>query len=103
MIQLIEYNREGDRILFSVHSSELKKNGWKFNNGNIPSAYLTGFLFGNKLKKENNDDIVLDIGLAPSIKGSRIYAALKGILDAGLNIPHSDSIFPNEERTRFSP
>ena len=34
------------------------------------------------------------------IKGSRIYAALKGILDAGLNIPHSDGIFPNEERIK---
>lgn len=99
LIQLIKYNSEGDLIISSAHSNELKKIGWKFNNGNIPSAYLTGFLFGKKNKGKENG-FVLDIGLNPSVKGSRIYAALKGMIDAGLKIPHSKEIFPNEDRIK---
>ncbi len=102
LIQLVEYHPKGDIILGSSHSNELKKLNWKFNNGNIPAAYLTGFLFGNKLKerKEIKNDFVLDMGLYFSIKGSRIYAALKGMIDAGLNIPHSKEIFPNDDRIK---
>lgn len=101
LIQLVEYDKGGDRILFSAHSNELRKIGWGFNNGNIPSAYLTGFLFGSKLNQQiKKDEFILDIGLVPSIKGSRIYAALKGMVDSGLNTPHSKEIFPSEDRIK---
>ena len=40
----------------------------------------------------------LDMGLATPVKGSRIYAALKGAIDAGLNIPASEEAFPSQER-----
>jgi hypothetical protein len=40
----------------------------------------------------------LDIGLNPPIKGSRIYAALKGVVDSGLDIPHSPDILPDDSR-----
>ena len=40
----------------------------------------------------------MDIGLYPSVKGSRLYSALKGIVDAGVEIPHGDEIFPDEDR-----
>lgn len=38
------------------------------------------------------------MGLHSSTKGSRVYAALKGIIDAGVNVPHSNEIFPKQER-----
>ena len=41
---------------------------------------------------------VLDIGLAASTRGGRVYAALKGMVDGGLDIPHSEDVFPDEER-----
>jgi len=41
---------------------------------------------------------VLDIGLAASSPGSRVYAALKGMCDAGLDIPHSEEVYPDEDR-----
>ena len=103
IIQLIEYHPEGDKVLLSSHSNQLKKIGWKFHTGNIPSAYLTGFLFGEKIKKEKkekDDGFVLDIGLHPSVKGSRIYAALKGIITSNVNVEHSDNIFPKEDRLK---
>ena len=31
-------------------------------------------------------------------KGNKIYACLKGVLDAGLNVPHSIEILPPEDR-----
>jgi hypothetical protein len=43
-------------------------------------------------------EAILDIGLNPPVKGSRIYAALKGVLDAGLDIPHSEDVIPNDDR-----
>lgn len=96
--QIIEYNPKGDRILLSAHSKELEKFGWKANKGNTPSAYLIGLLVGKKAKKQNIRDLVLDIGLNKSVSGSRIYALLKGAVDAGINIPHSEDILPPPER-----
>jgi len=40
----------------------------------------------------------LDSGLAANSPGSRVYAALKGMCDAGLDIPHSEEVFPDEDR-----
>jgi len=39
LLQIIEYEPNGDRVLMSVHSSTLKKYGWASHRGNIPSAY----------------------------------------------------------------
>ena len=37
---------------------------------------------------------LLDIGLARATTGSRIFGVLKGALDGGINIPHSEKRFP---------
>lgn len=96
--QIVEYNAKGDKIVLCAHSSELRKFGWNVNKGNIPSAYLTGLLLGVKAKKKGVNDAILDIGLQKV--GQRIYAALKGAVDAGLNVPHSKEILPNEGRIK---
>ena len=44
-----------------------------------------------------HEEAILDIGLAAS-RGSRVYAALKGMLDAGLDLPHGESAIPDDER-----
>ena len=98
LIQVVEYNAKGDKVVLCAHSSELKKFGWNVNKGNIPSAYLTGLLLGVKAKKKDINNLILDIGLQKT--GQRIYAALKGAVDAGLNIPHSEEILPNEKRIK---
>ncbi len=68
--------------------------------GNLPGAYLTGLLCGVMVRKGGVKSAVLDTGLQASTKGSRIYGALKGALDAGLEIPHSPDVLPSEERVR---
>lgn len=98
IVQLVEFNNEGDKIIVSAYTNELRKYGWKGANRNIPAAYLTGLLCGLKAKKSNVHDAVLDIGMHIAIKGSIIYAVLKGMIDTGLNIPHSEEVFPSENR-----
>lgn len=44
----------------------------------------------------------LDVGLARTTTGARVFAALKGAVDGGLNIPHNENRFPGwkkEEET----
>lgn len=94
IIQLIEYNHNGDRVTQSVSSTELKKFQWPFHRGNIPSAYLTGFLAGNILKQK---DFVIDYGLNRPIKKSRFFAVLKGLKESGINIKVSEELLPPEE------
>ena len=98
--QIVEYGDKGDKVILSAHSSELKKYGWEGNKGNIPSSYLVGLLVGTKAKKKDIKELILDMGLQNSVKGSRIYALLKGCIDAGLNIPHSKDILPIEDRIK---
>ena len=88
--QIVFAKAQGDEVLASAHSSELTKFGWKASTGNVPSAYLTGLLCGLRAKKEGISEAVFDIGLIPPTKGSRLFATLNGILDAGLEVPHSE-------------
>lgn len=37
----------------------------------------------------------LDLGLVRATKGNRVFAAMKGALDGGINIPHEAKIFPS--------
>lgn len=80
----------GDEVLVAAHSNELKKFGWSGSTGNVPSAYLTGLLCGLRAKEKGVSEAVLDIGLIPPTKGSRLFAALNGFLDAGLEVPYSE-------------
>lgn len=97
-VQIIGFNVAGDKTMASAFSSELGSLGWKNGMGNIPAAYLTGLLAGTRAKKAGISEAVFDLGLQTNTKGSRIYAALKGAVDAGLAIPHSEDILPDGER-----
>src|SRR3989338_7784990 len=70
---IVEYNKKGDVVKLSCHSSNLKKFGWVYGTGNLPSAYLVGFLIGKRASGKF-DSVIFDIGLNKSVKGSRIYA-----------------------------
>jgi large subunit ribosomal protein L18 len=100
LIQIAEAKPNGDHILVSTHSIELKKLGWKGSCENTPAAYLTGFLTGLKALQKNIKEAILDIGLRKATKGARVFAAMKGALDAGLKIPHSEEILPDESRIK---
>jgi len=97
--QIIVAKPHADEVLVSAHSKELAKNyGWKAPCGNLPAAYLTGFLCGQKAKAQGIEGAILDIGLRRPSKGAKAFAALKGVLDAGLDVPYSEEKLPDEKR-----
>ncbi|MBW6451807.1 MAG: 50S ribosomal protein L18 [DPANN group archaeon] len=96
--QIIDYNEIGDIVITSANSKELKTIGFGANIKNIPSAYLTGLILAKKAKDKNIKKVVLDIGLHTPTKGSRVFAALKGLVDGGMDIPHSENNLPTEDR-----
>lgn len=101
VVQLVTAAPGGDSVQVSATSHELVKGfGWKGGCGNVPAAYLTGLLGGYKAVRAGISNSILDMGLHMKTRGSRIFAALKGALDAGLKIPHGTSILPSEERIR---
>ncbi len=90
-VQIIIAKPHGDEVLASANSRELIKTyRWKAPTGNIPAAYLTGLLCGTKAKAAGIPEAILDIGLVSPTKGSKIFAVLSGVVDAGVAVPHSE-------------
>jgi large subunit ribosomal protein L18 len=100
LVQLVDYADDGDMILTSAKSHELKKLGYTLNTGNTVAAYLTGILAGKRLlaSKKGTSEVIIDMGLQRSFYGGRIYAAIKGLKDSGVDVRVSDVVFPVEER-----
>jgi len=99
IVQLVEPDVKGDKVITSAHSSELrKKYGYLGSLSNLPSSYLTGFLCGYKSLANNMKEAVLDIGLQIPSKGADVFGVLKGFLDAGIKIPFNEEIMPDEKR-----
>jgi large subunit ribosomal protein L18 len=90
-VQIIIAKPHGDEVLVSTNSRELIKSyGWRAPTGNIPASYLTGLLCGVKAKAAGIKEAILDIGLVSPTKGSKIFAVLSGVVDAGVEVPHSE-------------
>jgi len=112
---------EGDKIIAAAYSHELPNYGVKVGLTNYAAAYCTGLLIARRLLttlnlheicagnpdadgEEFNVESIegspgafrcfLDIGLARTTTGARIFGVLKGAVDGGLDIPHSMKRFP---------
>lgn len=98
-VQFIEYAEHGDHVIASARGSDLVKQfKWKHSLSSTPAAYLTGLLAGSQAKKEGVTSGVLDIGRQIPVKGSKVFAALQGVLDAGITCPHGEEMIPDEGR-----
>jgi len=122
---------EGDVIVCAAYAHELPRYGVKVGLTNYAAAYCTGLLLARRiLKKFNLDSIYegqtepdgddymveseegkagafrcfLDVGLARTTTGAKVFGALKGAVDGGLEIPHSNKRFPgfDSESGEFS-
>jgi len=122
----IAYARlEGDRVVAAAYSHELPRYGVKVGLTNYAAAYCTGLLLARRVLKqlnldgqyegnteingelfsvEDNDDgpgafrACLDVGLARTTTGAKIFGAMKGAADGGLDIPHSEKRFPGYDK-----
>jgi len=97
-VQFVEYKQIGDAVLASAVSTDLAELGWSGSGKSTPGAYLTGLLAGKRAKEKGLGGAVLDIGLRKPTKGGVIFAVLKGVLDAGIEVPHSDEMIPGQDR-----
>ncbi len=98
--QITDFDKSGDKVLVATTSKELKKLGWNFACDNLSAAYLTGLLIGKKSLDKKIASAVLNAGLYASVKGSRIYAVVKGAKDAGLDVSVDEDMVPSEKRIK---
>ena len=99
--QMVNWSAGGDMVVASVTGSDLtKKYDWPadFSQKSVPACYLAGFALGKEAISKGCTEAVLDIGLAGSTVGGRVFSALKGMIDAGMEIPHSEVVLPEDDR-----
>jgi large subunit ribosomal protein L5e len=113
---------KGDIVMSAAYSHELPRYGLEVGLTNYAATYATGLLVARrhlqKLKLDKKyvgkeevtgeywtykrDEIEdgpnpfranLDVGLVRTSTGARVFAALKGAVDGGLDIPHSETRF----------
>lgn len=95
--QIHEAKLKGDVVVASAYSKELAKYGWKGSSKNIPAAYLTGLLLGSRAVERGVKYAVLYLGPRSCVKGSRAAALVKGLIDAGVDVPVDPELLPNED------
>lgn len=117
--QIISASIAGDIVLASAYAHELPRYGLEVGLTNYAAAYCTGLLLARRVLKmlemdaeyEGNVEAtgedysveptenrrpfraLLDVGLVKTTTGNRVFGALKGSLDGGLDIPHSEKRF----------
>lgn len=97
IIQVASYEAEGDHIHMTIDGNDLEKHGWDHSKNNLPGAYLTGAIAAQHCDEHSIEQGILDVGLQSPEEGGRLYAALKGLTDNGVDIPAGD-VYPPEER-----
>ena len=99
ILQAVESSEAQDKVVATVTSKELLKNGWDAKAGgslkSIPAGYLTGILMAKKLQKGK---YIMDLGMARTLKGSRVFSVVRGLIDGGLDVPVDEKVFPSEDR-----
>ena len=99
IIQAVESNEAQDKVIATITSKDLLKNGWDANAKgslkSVPAGYLSGILMAKKL---GSGKYIVDLGMLRTFKGGRVFAVVKGLIDGGLEINANESVFPSEER-----
>jgi len=124
IMQIVSSEINGDKVLVSAYSHELRNYGIEHGLTNWAAAYATGLLVARRVLKKlgldedfagveeadgeytlteaaETDDgerrpfkANLDVGLARTSTGARVFGAMKGASDGGILIPHSENRFP---------
>jgi len=122
--QIVSSEIGGDKVFSAAYAHELKAYGITHGLTNWAAAYATGLLLARRtLKKLELDEdftgveeadgefnlteaveidgderrpfkVFLDVGLARTSTGARVFGAMKGASDGGLFVPHSENRFP---------
>jgi large subunit ribosomal protein L5e len=109
--------------LASAYAHELRRYGIQYGLTNWAAFYATGLLLARRVNKKFNLDYeghtevtgedyhveanfgaaapfraLLDIGLVRTTTGARVFGALKGVCDGGVDVPHNDRRFPGSKK-----
>ncbi len=98
--QVMKYSERGDIVIAACDSRDLQDFGWKGGTANMPAAYLTGLLCGRMSVEQGIKECIFDVGLVKPLARSNIFAVLKGAIDGGLEMPHSEKSLPSEDRLK---
>lgn len=112
--QIVYAKLQGDFVLASAYAHELVNYGVKVGLTNFAAAYCTGLLCARRVlsslkldKTEFNEEdgprsfkAFLDVGLCRTSTGAKVFAAMKGAVDGGLNVPHSEKRFPGFDKEK---
>lgn len=130
--QVIYATIKGDIVMAAAYAHELPKFGITLGLTNYSAAYATGLLLSRRLLTklkladayqgvdkadgemfhiEDADEgprpfmALLDVGLVRTTTGHRVFGAMKGAVDGGLRVPHSEKRFPgyNSDDSSFEP
>lgn len=97
-VQFVDFDARGDVVRAGATSKDLSTLGWDRSSAATPAAYLTGFLAAQRAKKMGIARAVVDLGHFTPVPGGRLFAAVKGVLDAGIEVPHDPEVLPDEKR-----
>jgi large subunit ribosomal protein L5e len=119
--QIVTSKIQGDIVHASAYSHELAIHGAPVGLSNYAAAYATGLLLARRMltkigladKYEGAKEVsgadfnvtpadgarrpfkaIVDAGLTRTMTGARLFGVLKGALDGGIDIPHSEKRFP---------
>jgi len=128
--QVIFAEIDGDRVVTAAYGHELKDFGLPAGRTNYAGCYATGLLCARRLlaqykldkqfdgEKEISGKIfnqgnsmegrrpfkcLLDVGLARTTTGSKVFACMKGAVDGGIFIPHNEKRFVGYHDGEFKP
>jgi len=121
--QIIAADLTHDVVIAAAYAHELPRYGIKLGLTNFAAAYATGLLLARRVNKKFNlsyegaeklsgEDFhveavedgprpfkaLLDVGLARTTTGCKVFGALKGVCDGGLDVPHNDRRFPGTKK-----
>ncbi|KAH6840695.1 60S ribosomal protein L5 [Chaetomium sp. MPI-CAGE-AT-0009] len=122
--QIVTSEINGDKVFAAAYSHELRAYGIEHGLTNWAAAYATGLLLARRVLKKlgldgdfkgveeadgeytlteaaETDDgerrpfkANLDVGLARTSTGARVFGVMKGASDGGILVPHSENRFP---------
>jgi len=120
--QIFSSDLTHDVCVQSAYAHELRRYGVRVGLTHYVAAYCTGLLLARRINSKyqlkyegvenaGGEDFeveadpedkapfkaLLDVGLARTTTGARVFGALKGAVDGGLNIPHNSKRFPGTE------
>ncbi|MBA0675284.1 hypothetical protein Goari_016837 [Gossypium aridum] len=129
--QIIHASISGDIVLAAAYSHELPHYGLEVGLTNYAAAYCVGLLLARRVLKQlemdteyegnveaTGDDFtvepaesrrpfraLLHVGLVRTTTGNRVFGVLKGALDGGVDIPHSEKRFAgfNKDSKQLDP